>query len=470
MPGSLRKKGGIFLSGGQVSFGQIQQQALRQSMSVQQIQYLKLLQFNALELQQYLAELQLENPLVELEAPVVSAPEADEPTPLDLARWMAAHPAPQPDEDPADRSQPDPRGQGAHTDEGRYDLLAYLRSQFDLSLPDLELSLLERLIASLDENGYLTAAPEEFARLWGIDPVLVREAVGYLQTLDPPGVGAGCLGECLCIQLTRRGLNDPVAFELVQHHLESLALGHFYKAARETGSTPEQVRRLYDIIRTLHPRPASAFGGAAAAYILPDVTIVEQDGALSCVYNRHYNPQIRINQSYLSLSQNDAQAQQYVNRKLSQAMWVVRAIDSRRQTIEQIVDVILERQRAFFLEQDGARSPMRLRDVSEQIGVHESTVSRAIREKYLQCRRGVFALKYFFTGAVACGQDDSPVGSHSVKGRIRSLIECENPQNPLSDSAISRALASDGLTLARRTVAKYREELGIASSALRKRP
>lgn len=449
---------------------QVQQQSLRQTMSVQQIQYLKLLQLNALELQQYLTELQLENPLVELESPLVAARETDEPSALDLARWLADRPVVQRDADPADQSDsPQPEPGDRFDEEGRYDLLAYLRSQFDLSLPDLELSLLEQLIASLDKNGYLTAGADELALLWGRDPVLTREAVSYLQTLDPPGIAACDLSECLCIQLARRGVADPAAFDLVRRHLEPLSLGHFQKVARETGSTPERIRELYEIIRTLNPRPASAFGGTETAYILPDVTIVERDGALTCVYNRNYGAQIRINQNYLSMAQSDPGARQYINRKLSQAMWITRVIDSRRQTIERIVNIILEHQKAFFLHRSGELLPMRLRDVAERLGVHESTVGRAICDKYLQCKRGVFPLKYFFTGAIPCGAAEASIGAHSVKEHIRALVEKEDPQKPLSDSAIVDALASEGIMLARRTVAKYREELNIASSALRKR-
>ncbi|MEG2174752.1 MAG: RNA polymerase factor sigma-54 [Oscillospiraceae bacterium] len=442
------------------TMGQVLNQSLKQSLSTQQIQYVKLLQMNTLEFNRYLNELHLENPVVELEPPTYQPPVAiPGQNAIDLAHWIASRPVQRSADDPNDGG--DTLDVGRTRDEERDSLQAYLRSQFDLCLTDLDLSLMERLICSLDEHGYLVADVSALVEM-GWSEELVLEAISYLQSLDPPGVGARDLSECLAIQLRRRKM-------LVREHLEDLAQGHFQKAARIQGCPTQQVRDLYQVIRTLSPRPASSFGGETAGYVLPEVTVVENNGHLSCVYNRQYNAGITINEGYLRLAQNDPSAQEYINRKLSQAMWVVKAIQSRQGTIERIVNSILEWQQAFFLNPNGSLSPMRLRDVSEQLGIHESTVSRAINEKYLQCRRGVFPLKYFFSGSPhSRSHDATTMGSRSIKEHLRAMVAAEDPVRPLSDSELAARLSADGIQLARRTVAKYREELGISSSTMRR--
>ncbi len=447
--------------------GQVQQQALRQTLSTQQIQYVKLLQMNSLELNDYLGELHLENPLIELEPPTRVAEDAT-PNPLDLARWLTARPAAAADEDPADRDGEERPERAPQPEQTGASLPEYLRGQFDLSLTRVDLRLLERLIGSLDAHGYLTISPEALAHEFGVGVGLAREAIDYLRTLDPPGIGGYSLADSLCIQLSRQGMADPVAFMIARDHLEDCALGHFQKVARAIGCPVSQARACYELIRTLNPRPASAFGDETVAYILPDVTVELVDGNLICTYNKQYNASVSVNRSYLEMAQDDPQAKQYVSQKLSQALWVVKSIESRRITIERIVEAILRRQRAFFVEAHGELLPMRLRDVADDLSVHESTVSRAINEKYLQCRRGIFPLKSFFSGAASTEEGSAELGSRSVKDRIRQLIEDETSSKPLSDSAIAAALAGEGVSLARRTVAKYREELGIPSSSTRR--
>lgn len=447
--------------------GQVQQQALRQTLSTQQIQYIKLLQMNSIELNAYLSEVHLENPLIDLEPPTRTA-EDSAPSPIDLARWLTARPAASADEDPADRDEEERPERAPRPEQTGADLPDYLRGQFDLSLTRVDLRLLERLVGSLDAHGYLTISPEALAREFGVDVGLAREAIDYLRTLDPPGIGGYDLADSLCIQLSRRGVADPVAFMIARDHLEDCALGHFQKAAKAIGCPVSQARACYELIRTLNPRPASAFGDETVAYILPDVTVDLVDGEPVCTYNRQYNASVSVNRAYLEMAQDDPQAKQYVSQKLSQALWVVKSIESRRITIERIVESILRRQRSFFVDPHGDLMPMRLRDIADDLSVHESTVSRAINEKYLQCRRGIFPLKNFFSGAASTGEGTVGLGSRSVKDRIRELVAEEEPGCPLSDSAIASLLGEEGVALARRTVAKYREELGIPSSSARR--
>ena len=441
-----------------LSFEQNQRQDLRQTLSAQQIQYVALLQMTVQELYSYLSEIQLENPVMELEPPEVM-PEDN----IEMMRWLISHPVDRKEDDPGDEGAPFER---ACPDGQRGDLQEYLECQFDLSLNERELTLLRYMVCSLDDSGYLRL---DAGRLHGMGYTdeEIKEAVAYLQSLDPPGIGAEDLENCLMIQLVRKSLCSPETFALVHNHLEDLAHGRFHKAASAVGISAERAKELYRIVRTLNPRPGSAFGGEAVRAVFPDVTVSEVDGRLTCVFNTRYQPRVSVNRDYLTLAEGDDEARAYVNLKLAQAMWVTRLISGRQATIERIADFVLERQREFFEYPNGNLHPLRLREAAEQLGVHESTISRAVSGKYLQCKRGVYPFKYFFCGSAG---DESPetVGSRSVKERIRALVEAEDKKRPLSDAAISALLAVEGIALARRTVAKYREELMIAAAVMRK--
>ena len=452
---------------GMEGLGQIQQQSLRQvqTLSMRQIQYVKLLQMNTQELNRYLSDLHLENPLVEIE----SAPQMpDDKNALQIMRWVIDRPVYRSYDDPNDKSEMKENDFGQAQNDEQYNLKDYIKSQFDLSLSKVETAILEQLIDLLDENGYLSSYTTESFRC---DSELLEEAIAYLQTLDPPGIGARNLPESLIIQLRRLGVCNPSIITMIQSYLEDLSLGRFQKVAKVLECSTQQVKEYYQIIRELSPKPASGFGEEQAHYILPDITVVERpDKTLTGVYNRHYCTQLTINEEYLRLAQADETAHDYITQKMSQALWVVKAIENRQTTIEKIVMVILDWQKDFFYEPDGSLTPMRLKDVAEPLEVHESTISRAINGKYLQCKRGTFPIKYFFSSALhTAGNEQGILGSRVVKEKIRVLIEEESESHPLTDSDIVKILMKDGMTVARRTVAKYREELRIPSSAVRKK-
>ena len=447
--------------------GQVQQQMLKQTLTAQQIQYVRLLAMNSVELNSYLVELHTENPVVELSLPASSLPARGN-SPLDVAHWLSDRPvrtAPVDPNSPEDGYENLP---AERFEDERYNLQSHLKSQLDFSLSDLDLSLMDRLVYSLDTNGYLGVTAEQLVAQ-GFDRELVQEAISYLKTLEPAGIGAFDLKDCLNIQLSRRGITDPLAFSLVTNHLEDLALGHYTKIAKALGCDTERVKALYKIIKTLNPRPAAGFGNESASYIIPDITVLEEAGELKVRYNRQYNAQLSINQSYLNLAASGEEEKQYINKKVSQAMWVLKAIESRRSTIERIVSVIVSHQQSFFTESAGVLSPLRLKDVAAKSGVHESTVSRAINGKYLECKKGVYPLKYFFSNtSVTEWEGQEGHSSMAIKERIKQLVAEENAHKPLSDSAIAKRLESEGILIARRTISKYREELGILSSTARK--
>ncbi|HWP51096.1 MAG TPA: RNA polymerase factor sigma-54, partial [Clostridia bacterium] len=419
---------------------QHQKQELRQNISVQQIQYVTLLQMNIQELNERLNELEAENPLIDVLTPEPGATQ-EEAGPLAAAQWLVSKPVLRPDEDPDDFNA-DGRQEPSLQNDDPYDLQAYLRNQFDFSLTRVELSILEKLIYSLDENGYLAITAEQAAQTFNVDLVLAQEAIGYLKSLDPPGIAAKNLAETLTIQLERRGINDPLAYRLVEDYLQELPRGHFQKIAGALGCSAQKVRDLYALIQTLQPRPAYCFGSRPAVYILPDVTVTEKDGVLSCSYNDRYSAHINVNRSYLSLCDKGDEVKDYVERKLSQAMWVAKAIKTRRDTIEQIAEAIVHRQRDFFL-QGGDILPLRLQDIANELNVHESTVSRSVNGKYIECKYGVFPFKHFFSRALPDDAGGQSAGSRSVKDQIKNLIEAEDPRRPLSDSALVTLLEKD---------------------------
>ncbi|MBQ2326109.1 MAG: RNA polymerase factor sigma-54 [Clostridia bacterium] len=438
-----------------------------QQLSVAQMQYLRLLQMNTLELNSYLNEIQLENPLIEIQSPEAFI-SSDKPMATQLAQWATSSPHTSVHMDSNDEESPSFEDFKAD-DRSLYSLEEYLKNQIDLSIDGKEYRMLDWLIGFLDANGYLTVTAEQLAMEFSCDISLAHEAIGYLQTLDPAGIGAGNLAECLQIQLFRMGIVDDDAMRLCNESvLFDLAHGHFQKVSKALDISTERISALYAIIRTLDPRPASAFGPETTVVMIPDVTVFDEGGKLSCRFNKQYSASISVNKDYLSLGDHDAAAREYLNRKMSQALWVVNSVQSRQETVERIVSVIIDVQRDFFHSEGGMLHPLKLSDVASKIGVHESTVSRAINEKYLQCRWGVYPIKHFFSTAIQNDAGES-VSSRRVKDIIKSLIAAEDPKKPLSDSTVVKLLETKGIQIARRTAAKYREELGIPSSSARKR-
>lgn len=461
------------------SLGQRQTQAQKQILSQKQIQFVKILQMGTQELNSYLNDFQLENPVVELEPPLFQpAGDSGAERMREVVSWISSGGPRTPSENAFEDDERHSFEEMVRAPDERGDLQSYLISQFDFSLTRVDLSLLDYLIHSLDESGYLVYSEEQIANATGAEPELVREGIGYLQSLDPAGVGARDLSECLCLQLDRLGVRESAAYQMAREHLEDMAAGRFLKIAKALGVETAEIRRLYGIIRQLNPRPAGAFGGGTPVYVVPDVTVIADGDKLSCVFNKGYTAKLNISKFYLTIDKTDPDAYDYVSQKISQAMWVMQAIEKRQSTIERIVGIILEWQREFFIDPHGALRPMNLRDLATLLDVHESTISRAVSDKYLLCKRGTFPLKSFFSGGLkasaaavgeaGCGQDaDMPVSSQMVKSLIEELIGAEPPQKPLSDSRIAEVLSDKGIKIARRTVAKYRDQLGIPPASLR---
>jgi RNA polymerase sigma-54 factor len=342
-----------------------------------------------------------------------------------------------------------------------------------LHISPLERKIAEYIIGNLDTNGYLSMDITEMASLLRVKAADVEKALHHVQSLEPTGVGARDLRECLLLQLREMGEDTPVMSKLVQEHLQDLADAKYSKIAESLGITQLEVQAASDLLKTLDPKPGRAYSDEHPAYVVPDITIEKVGGEYVVVLNDRVLPRLHINDFYrgiLSGGKKDvcSETREYITGKLNSALWLLKSIEQRRNTIYKVTQAIVEMQRDFFEYGIDGLKPLTLRQVAEKVELHESTVSRATTGKYVQTPRGVFELKYFFTSGVSTDFGGS-ASAESIKAKIKKWIAQENPKVPLSDQKITDLLKQEGIQISRRTVAKYREEMGILSSAKRKR-
>lgn len=329
------------------------------------------------------------------------------------------------------------------------------------------------IIGSLDEDGFFVGDESEIAAIADVPVDVVPDALAAVQQLDPPGVGARTVTEALRIQAEVVGVDTPLVLGIIDAHLDDVAASRFKRIASALGADEQSVREAVESLRMLNPRPAGAFSpGSAPAYVVPDVTLRRFDDEWLVIPNNEAVPGLRVNARYRSMlrsgSTADDETRRYLKDKIRQAESFMRNVDRRRDTVSRIAEIILEVQRDFFEDGKGDLRPLRLEDVAVELGVHLSTVSRGVTGKYMATPYGLFELKHFFSGGyrTSTGMD---VASTTVRKRLRELVEAEDPARPLSDQRLAEALGEQGVSVARRTVAKYREELGIEPSWARKR-
>ncbi len=331
----------------------------------------------------------------------------------------------------------------------------------------------EFIIESLDNKGYLGCTLQDISLLLNEDVVEIERILRLVQSFDPLGVGARNLSECLMIQLKEKGIQDKNAYIIVEKYLEDVATNKIQKIAKELHITVKRVQSIFDIIKMLEPKPARGFivDSDNIRYIVPDVTIEKINGEYVIIVNDSNLPMLTISGYYKSMISNldDKEANKFLTDKLNSSMWLIKSIEQRRMTLYKVVESILKFQRKFFDEGNNAIKPLVLKDVAEDIGVHESTVSRATNGKYVQTPRGIFELKYFFASSLDNDNGIEGVSSTSVKTQIQDLIKNESTQKPLSDQKIADILGESGINISRRTVAKYRDEMRIPSSSMRRR-
>ena len=328
------------------------------------------------------------------------------------------------------------------------------------------------IIGNLDDDGYLVASFDELSAMgpWPVGDV--ERALRLVQGFDPTGVAARDLQECLLIQLRHIGLEGTPTEKVVTDHLRLLQNHQAPEIARRLGLTLDDLKTHIEIIRNLDPKPGSRYNPSQSQYVIPDVYVVKVDDQYVSVLNEDGLPQMRISPAYRRLldkgaSGNSDETRAYVKDKFRSALWLIKSVEQRQKTIQKVANSIINFQRDFLDHGIEHLRPLVLRDVANDIGMHESTVSRVVTNKYMHTPQGVFEMKYFFHSGISSSYGES-VSSVTIKQRIRKIIDNEDARKPLSDSRIVSILQREGLVLARRTIAKYREELKIPTSNQRK--
>jgi RNA polymerase sigma-54 factor len=329
----------------------------------------------------------------------------------------------------------------------------------------------EAIIGNLDDDGYLVASVDEIALMGNWTADQVESTLRMMQGFDPIGVAARDLQECLWLQLRHIGLEGTPAERIVTEHLRMLQNHQIPELAKKLGLSVDDLKPHIETIRHLDPKPGSRFNRRESQYVIPDVYVVKVDDQYVAALNEDGLPQLRISPVYRRLleksSENPEETRAYVKDKFRSALWLIKSVEQRQRTIHKVATSIINFQREFLDHGIEFLRPLVLRDVANDISMHESTVSRVVTNKYMHTPQGVFEMKYFFHSGISSSYGDH-VSSVTIKQRIRKIIEGEDPRKPMSDSKIVSILQKEGLVLARRTIAKYREELKIPTSNQRK--
>ncbi len=356
------------------------------------------------------------------------------------------------------------------------DLSDHLTWQLDMNESDPRVKEIGRaIVGNLDENGYLVASIEEIQQIGGYAREDVERVLILVQSLDPVGVGASNLQECLLLQIRHLGYDGTIAETLVRDHMGRLQdPRQFKKLAAELELGMDDLQAEIEFIRSLDPRPGLKYNAERSTYVVPDVYVVKVSDEYKIVLNEEGLPKLHISPVYRRMlskrkeNNTPEEAKEYVQKKFRAALRLIKSLEERQRTIYKVADSIVKFQRGFLDAGIERLRPLVLKDVAEDIGMHESTVSRVVNNKYMHTHRGLFEMRFFFHSGIATSSGGREVSSLTVKEHIRKLIKDEDPKKPLSDSAIEKRLKQEGLQIARRTVAKYREELQIPSSSNRK--
>ncbi|MEW6698384.1 MAG: RNA polymerase factor sigma-54 [Bacillota bacterium] len=470
-----------------LDFGLNLEQTQKLIMTPELRQAITVLQMSSLELTEYVEQQVLENPLLEVrehdgergEEQEASredgSPATAEKKEFDLD-WVEYF------QDSSDLGISPGRGQREIIEQPGYEqfvshaptLVEHLNLQLSLSRAGKEIkSIVRYLIGNLDARGYLGISLEEAGEQLGANPEKMQQALKALQAFDPPGVGARDLQECLTIQLDLRQEDNPLVRKLVHEFLPDLAEGRLAKIAAKLDVSPQEIQSAADRLKTLEPKPGRNFSHHDdIRYIVPDVVVEKVEGQYIILVNDVAIPRLTINNTYRTVlaknSSADQNTKQFVEEKLNAAAWLIRSIEQRRLTLYKVANCLVELQRDFLDHGVKSLKPLNLKKVADIVGVHESTVSRATSNKYIQTPQGVFEMKYFFSTGLSDAMG-TQVSAECLKKVLQEIIQAEDPANPLSDQKIAELFDQRGIKISRRTVTKYRDELGIPSTNRRKR-
>jgi RNA polymerase sigma-54 factor len=475
---------------------------LKQEMKINPRLYqaMDLLYMPLLDLQQHIKQEMLNNPFLDLEEPQVSE---DEMAPVEKEKEKEEkEKAEEIDWEEILLDGFEAGGRRQEYEEKEYyepvsvetrDLYDHLRDQLMLlRLSPRELLLGEEIIGNIDENGYLTCSVEEVVKglnLWIEDaggdwardageelrPFSTEEGDEMLQTLqgfDPPGIAARDLRECLLLQLADAELDDTLARRIVAEYFDQLINHRWSEISKELSITPKDVQTAADEVAKLDPKPGLKYSAPPDNYITPDLIVEKIDGEYLVFLNDTSLPRLKLSKAYREIARDKSkfkgENKEFISNKLNSANWMIQAIEQRRQTMLKVMNFIVDRQREFFEKGVQFLKPLTLREVAEVINMHESTVSRVTNEKFVQTPRGVLPLKFFFSSGLSTTSGED-VSARGIKAKIQKLVADEQAKRPLTDQAIVNILKDEGIQIARRTVAKYRDQLGILSARMRKR-
>ncbi|MBM4038260.1 MAG: RNA polymerase factor sigma-54 [Planctomycetes bacterium] len=475
-----------------------QRPELRMKLAPQIIQSIEILQLPALELQQRLKQELLENPVLEMaETPVLEEEQEEEPVPepaqeeraksdLEFERLreiedIVREYGSQTYRRVVDPTETDRKYEAMQNTAARpISLQDYLFDQYTLLDTPLDLDeAAQNIIYNINDDGYLLAQdpehpedalPEIVESMEGRATIeQAQRALEIIQRLDPPGVGARSLAECLLLQM-RHDHDHTLARELITHHLDDLSANRIPKIAKDTGHTLDEVKDAIAFISHLNPRPGTAFSAEVSPYVVPDIVVELVDGHYEVRLEDDRMPRVYINSTYSRLLREEGTgeaARDYIRKKIQAARWLIESIEQRRNTLYKIARAIVDIQRPFLERGLAHLVPLKMQTIAQTTGVHVSTVCRAIADKYMQTPTGIFPLRFFFTGGTRT-TDGRIQSRKSVKDIVRRVIEAEDKRNPLSDDEIAARLQAQGLDIARRTVTKYRKALGIPSTRQRR--
>ena len=448
-----------------------------QILSQRMIQSAEILQMTSQELNTYVNDLALENPVIDIVEPAAGD---DQKESIEQQQWLNSFNEEnyylyqrQNNDDDYDFKDT----WNINTDEGET-LADYLWSQLVTeNFSELETEIIHFCLDSLDNRGYLTEMPEDIAAYFKTDIATIDHILDELKSLDPSGVCAFNLEECLKLQLKRKKMLTPVMESLIDNHLDMVAKNQIPAIARTLHLSSGEAAGYCQIIKSLNPKPGVSFSSRdQLRYIIPDVTIVKFKDHFDILLNESMYPGIEVNSYYRQMNQapDSQELKEYLGNKIRQAEWIKQCITQRSKTLMDVSRVILQRQEAFFSHGPNYLKPLRMADIAETLGIHESTVSRAVSKKYLQCSWGVYPMNFFFSrnvGASASERPNNPakeITAHKIKQFLHEIIEEENKKKPYSDRILGEKLAEKGISISRRTVAKYREEEGIPDASGRK--
>ncbi|MEH7458435.1 RNA polymerase factor sigma-54 [Bacillus sp. JJ1127] len=427
----------------------LQEQSLRLAMTQELRQAITMLQYNVQELTEFLYEQSLENPLIELggfEREKKKSSSKSKSTSKQIDNQMEIYSV-----------------DSTTIQQHLLDQIQYYK------IDEEQRKAASFIIMNMDENGYLQETNEELAELLAAPIDVVDCAMKLVQSLEPAGVGARNIQECLSLQLKRLQTKDTLSEMIVDEYFSYFVKKDWRKLIQVMKCSNEELQSAVDCITSLQPKPGLAFSSEKPLYIVPDMAVKKDGDRLVLQMNERNMPKIEIHSEYSALLHNsESEVASYVSEKYQHVQWIMRSLKQRKQTLLQVMEIIMKKQRDFFLKGSEYLKPLSLKEVAEELSVHESTISRATRNKYVQTPHGLFEMKSFFSNAVVTTEDEA-ISTKRVKQFIQTLVEQENKKKPLSDQKISKLLEDEHeIVISRRTVAKYREQMNIPASSLRK--